>query len=138
MTVAYGLITGIISYIILNVSAWLLAKASAGRIVPHDYDQADYWTYKVRGGLLPGWVKRLARGKKDFWRDWNFETEELGSHDSYVPKDQFRFSGNSIVMATPPGGVTPDLAGSWPMTDDGMGTKTSISVGGGEMARRYG
>lgn len=82
-SIAYGLITGIITYIILNTGAWIIAKASSGRIVPYDYEQKDYWSYKVRGGLLPGWVKRAARGKRDFWRDWDFDSEELTSRDSY-------------------------------------------------------
>ncbi|KAH6684186.1 permease [Halenospora varia] len=85
-SIAYGLITGILTYTILNSGAWLIAKASSGRIIPYDYEQKDYWTYKIRGGLLPGWLKRLCKGKKDFWRDWDFdaEGEELGSHDSYA------------------------------------------------------
>lgn len=82
-SIAYGLITGIITYTILNTGAWIIAKASSGRIVPYDYEQKDYWSYKVRGGLLPGWVKRAARGKRDFWRDWDFDNEELTSRDSY-------------------------------------------------------
>jgi len=83
-SIAYGLIVGIISYTILNTLAWILTKASGGRIVPHDYEQKDYWTYKVRGGLLPGWVKRAAKGKRDFWRDWEQDAEELTSRESYA------------------------------------------------------
>ncbi|PQE12013.1 MFS transporter AGZA family xanthine uracil permease protein [Rutstroemia sp. NJR-2017a BVV2] len=81
-SIAYGLITGIVTYIILNTSAWVLATMSGGRIIPHDYELKDYWTYKVRGGLLPGWVRRASRGKKDFWRDWDFDAEEEGSRCS--------------------------------------------------------
>ena len=104
-SIAYGLITGIVTYIILNVGAWLIAKASGGSIMPHDYEHKDYWTYKVRGGLLPGWVKRAARGKRDFWREWDFDEEELTSRDSYAmakkPGDGDRASGSSI----PGGGI---------------------------------
>ncbi|TAQ90447.1 hypothetical protein B7494_g1259 [Chlorociboria aeruginascens] len=75
-SIAYGLIAGIISYTILNTGAWLINKASGGRIIPHDYEHKDYWTYKVRGGLLPGWVKRVLKGKKDFWRDYDFDAAE--------------------------------------------------------------
>jgi AGZA family xanthine/uracil permease-like MFS transporter len=83
-SIAYGLIAGVISYIVLNTLAWVLAKVSGGRIVPYDYEQKDYWTYKVRGGLLPGWVKRAAKGKRDFWRDWEHDGEVLTSPEGYA------------------------------------------------------
>jgi AGZA family xanthine/uracil permease-like MFS transporter len=85
-SIAYGLITGIVTYIILNTGAWIIAEVSSGRIVPHDYEAKDPWTWKVRGGFLPGWLIRLCRGKKDFWRDWDYdaEVEELDSRDSYI------------------------------------------------------
>jgi AGZA family xanthine/uracil permease-like MFS transporter len=94
-SIAYGLIAGIVTYIVLNVGAWLISKASRGRIMPHDYEQKDYWTYKVKGGLLPGWVKRAAKGKRDFWRDWDFDAEELTSRDSYAMSKKNRGSGMS-------------------------------------------
>lgn len=128
-SIAYGLITGIIAYTILNTGAWLIIKASGGRIVPHDYEQKDYWTYKVRGGLLPGWVKRACRGKRDFWRDWDFDAEELTSSDSYAVGKINRGSGISTS-----GGVAPldrCVTGdrTWEMPEMGYGAKTDVSVG---------
>jgi len=115
-SIAYGLITGIVTYTILNTGAWLLAKASQGRILPLNYEQKDYWTYKVRGGLLPGWLKRLCRGKKDFWREWDFDAEELGSHDSYAIAKKRRESGMSQSqnggLAEPVSPMTGVAAGS--------------------------
>ncbi|KAK4865763.1 hypothetical protein LT330_009196 [Penicillium expansum] len=67
-SIAYGLIAGITSYITLNGFAWCLEKISGGRIVPPNKDESDPWSWKVKGGLLPPWVKRAARGKKDFWK----------------------------------------------------------------------
>lgn len=99
-SIAYGLIVGIVSYTILNTGTWLIAKASGGRIVPYDYEHKDYWTYKVRGGLLPGWVKRAARGKRDFWRDWDFDAEELAGAESFVLSRKVdRDSGGSALTA---------------------------------------
>ncbi|CZT10442.1 probable permeases [Rhynchosporium agropyri] len=94
-SIAYGLIVGIITYFILNTGAWIIARITRGRIVPHDHEYKDYWTYNVRGGLLPGWVKRAARGKVDFWREHDFDTEELGSRDSYAIAKKERESGGS-------------------------------------------
>ncbi|KAJ5491236.1 xanthine/uracil permease [Penicillium diatomitis] len=76
-SIAYGLIAGILSYVILNGTAWLLEKASGGRIVPPNKDESDPWSWKVPGGVLPPWVKRAAHGKKDFWR----QDEEQAVHD---------------------------------------------------------
>lgn len=75
-SIAYGLIAGIFTYTILNTVAWILIKVSKGRLTPHDYEHKDYWSYKIRGGLLPGWIKRAAKGKKDFWRDYDFDRDE--------------------------------------------------------------
>jgi adenine/guanine/hypoxanthine permease len=67
-SIAYGLIAGIFTYIILNTTAWVIEKASGGRIKPHLKETKDPWTYKIPGGILPPWITRAARGKKDFWR----------------------------------------------------------------------
>ena len=128
-SIAYGLITGIVVYTILNTGAWIIMKASHGRIQPDNYDQKDAWTYKVRGGLLPGWLKRLCRGKRDFWREWDFDAEELGSRDSYamsLGKD--RGSGMSTAPKTV---LTGDM--NWEMP--AYGTKTDVSVGEMGMVR---
>ena len=101
--------------------------------MPHDYEQKDYWTYKVRGGLLPGWVKRACRGKRDFWRDWDFDAEELTSSDSYAVGKVNRGSGLSASAGLPHSdmGVTGDR--TWEMPEMGYGTKTDVSVGSSAM-----
>jgi adenine/guanine/hypoxanthine permease len=68
LIIAYGLIAGIFTYTLLNGGAWIITKASGGKIKPPGIEEADPWTYKIEGGVLPPWVKRAARGKKDFWR----------------------------------------------------------------------
>ncbi|TGZ81068.1 putative nucleoside transporter [Ascodesmis nigricans] len=72
-SIAYGLIAGIITYIILNTMIWIIEVVSGGRIVPYAKELKDPWTYKLTGGVLPAWLKRLLKGKKDFWK----EDEEL-------------------------------------------------------------
>jgi adenine/guanine/hypoxanthine permease len=67
-SIAYGLIAGIFTYIILNTTAWIVEKASGGRIKPENKETKDPWTYKIPGGFFPMWITRAARGKKDFWR----------------------------------------------------------------------
>lgn len=76
-SIAYGLIAGIITYIILNVGAWVLEKASGGRIVPHGKEAKDAWTWKIPGGFFPRWLVRLLMGDKKFWRE---EEDYLDQH----------------------------------------------------------
>lgn len=67
-SIAYGLIAGICSYTTINGLVELIEMASGGRIVPPNYEEKERWTYKIPGGLLPPWLKRLIGGKKDFWK----------------------------------------------------------------------
>ncbi|CAI0641701.1 unnamed protein product, partial [Colletotrichum noveboracense] len=67
-SIADGLIGGVCSYILINTLVWVIEKASFGRIVPPNKDEKDPWTWRIPGGILPPWVRRLIKGKKDFWR----------------------------------------------------------------------
>ncbi|CBY00368.1 hypothetical protein IAQ61_011300 [Plenodomus lingam] len=67
-SIAYGLIAGICSYIFINTVVWLLEKASGGRITPPNKAEKEPWTWRIPGGIAPPWMKRVASGKKDFWR----------------------------------------------------------------------
>ncbi|QSZ30139.1 hypothetical protein DSL72_004659 [Monilinia vaccinii-corymbosi] len=62
-SIAYGLIAGIISYIIINTTTWALEKISGGRIVPFDKEFKEPWTYKIKGGIVPAWVVRASKGQ---------------------------------------------------------------------------
>lgn len=66
-SIAYGLIAGIMSYLLLNTIPWLVKLATKGRVTPDEYETKEYWTYKIEGGILPPWLMRLMSGKKDFW-----------------------------------------------------------------------
>ena len=79
-SIAYGLIAGVVSYMIINTFTWLLELASGGRIVVPDKELREAWTWKVKGGLLPTWVKRAAKGKKDFWH----EDPAVTPHETYL------------------------------------------------------
>lgn len=72
-SIAYGLIAGIISYIVLNTGVWLIEKASGSRISPPEKEHKEFWTYKLPGGVFPPWLTRAAKGKKDFWKPYNDE-----------------------------------------------------------------
>ncbi|TVY24335.1 putative xanthine/uracil permease [Lachnellula hyalina] len=68
-SIAYGLIAGIVSYIIINTTVWFIEVVSFGRIVAPDKEFKEAWTWKVKGGFLPAWLVRATKGKKDFWHE---------------------------------------------------------------------
>lgn len=94
-SIADGLIAGICLYIIINTIIWAVEKASGGRIVPHNKDTKDPWTWRIPGGVLPPWMGRLARGKKDFWR----------GDSSNVSDDQEAATAATSAASPAPGGV---------------------------------
>jgi adenine/guanine/hypoxanthine permease len=91
-SIADGLIAGICSYILINTVVWLIEKATGGKIKPMDKDVKDHWTYKIEGGLLPPWVKRAAKGKKDFWRP--YDDEEHNPQNPITPAIDGKPEGN--------------------------------------------
>ncbi|KAF8896859.1 xanthine/uracil permease [Gymnopilus junonius] len=62
--IAYGVIAGILSYILLNGIPLAIRKASGGRIVPNDYDMSEAWVIPP-GGILPPWLNKLL-GRKGY------------------------------------------------------------------------
>ncbi|KAI0529899.1 purine transporter [Xylaria digitata] len=83
-SIAYGLIAGIILYIIINTLVWLIELASAGRLVPANKDEKDPWTWRIPGGALPPWIVRAASGKRDFWREESYATDSTASETMRV------------------------------------------------------
>ena len=81
-SIAYGLIAGIISYLVLNTTVWIVEKATGGRIKPADKEYKDPWTYRIEGGILPPWVVRASQGKKDFWRPYEDIEHNMHTHSS--------------------------------------------------------
>ncbi|KAF4981031.1 hypothetical protein FZEAL_3083 [Fusarium zealandicum] len=69
-SIADGMIAGICSYIIIQSLVWAIETLSMGKLTAANKDQKDPWTWRIPGGLLPGWVVRLFQGKKDFWRPY--------------------------------------------------------------------
>ncbi|KAF8151727.1 xanthine/uracil permease [Crassisporium funariophilum] len=60
--IAYGVIAGILSYVLLNGIPLLLKKLSGGRIVPSDFEASEEWVIPP-GGILPPWIGKLL-GRK--------------------------------------------------------------------------
>jgi len=83
--IAYGVIAGVMSYIILNGFPVILKKVSGGRIIPPNYDAAEEWVVPP-GGLVPYWIlKVLGRAPPldDVPLDGQFQdpSVDTNSHD---------------------------------------------------------
>lgn len=83
-SIAYGLIAGIMSYILINVLVWLIEIGTRGKIKPPNKEDKEPWTYKIEGGFFPAWARRLAKGQKHFWSD-KYDTDS--DRDSFVSDD---------------------------------------------------
>ncbi|THH26333.1 hypothetical protein EUX98_g7854 [Antrodiella citrinella] len=76
--IAYGVIAGILSYILLNGTAWALRKVSGGRITPPDYGDAEPWVIPP-GSIVPTWMRvvaNVATGKHAREHDVQLENRE--------------------------------------------------------------
>ncbi|CAG8788607.1 7781_t:CDS:2, partial [Gigaspora rosea] len=62
-SIAYGLIAGIVSYLIINTAVWLIEKASCGRI-SHDKSDKEPWGDFTIGpggeGFFPQWLVKVV------------------------------------------------------------------------------
>ncbi|KAJ7642216.1 permease family-domain-containing protein [Roridomyces roridus] len=58
--IAYGVIAGVLSYIILRALPWAIARLSKGHIVPPNIDAAEEWSVPP-GGIMPFWMRMLVR-----------------------------------------------------------------------------
>ncbi|KFY46655.1 hypothetical protein V495_02321 [Pseudogymnoascus sp. VKM F-4514 (FW-929)] len=103
-SIAYGLIGGIVTYAIINTTVWIIEKASGGRWVPPGKIHKEPWTYKLVGGVLPPWVVRAARGKRDFWHE-DDEVVEMAGVSRDGSSDGGKPEGN--LDATPTSEVLP-------------------------------
>ncbi|KAH9979530.1 permease family-domain-containing protein [Lactifluus volemus] len=54
--IAYGVIAGMSSYIVINGVTWLLRKVTFGRLVPPSYVNAEPW-HIPPDGLIPVWMR---------------------------------------------------------------------------------
>ncbi|KAB8297665.1 hypothetical protein EYC80_001473 [Monilinia laxa] len=99
-SIAYGLIAGIISYMVINTAIWALEKISGGRIVPFDKEFKEPWTYKIKGGIIPAWVVRASKGQKDFWHEEPpINTSSPGSFSTPDDADKSRLGHEPVTRS---------------------------------------
>ncbi|KAH8679255.1 purine transporter [Ilyonectria robusta] len=116
-SIADGMIAGICSYIIISLLVWAVETLSGGRLKAAGREHKDPWTWRIPGGLLPGWLTRLFKGKKDFWRPWP-EVESDHDHHSTINEHELNSIGQHQTWVKP-GDALPYV-------------KTEIRSGGGK------
>ncbi|KAI0337857.1 hypothetical protein BDW22DRAFT_847389 [Trametopsis cervina] len=57
--IAYGVIAGIVSYVLINSVAYALRRLSNDRIIPPNYDEAEPWVIPP-GSIVPTWMLWVA------------------------------------------------------------------------------
>jgi len=65
-----------IIYIVIQVMVWAIETASFGKFKVPNKHEKDPWTWRIPGGILPGWLTRMAQGKKDFWKPYHDDVRE--------------------------------------------------------------
>lgn len=102
--IAYGVIAGIMSYIILNGIPLFLRKISGGRIVPSSYDMAEPWVIPP-GSIVPRWIPSTL----NFVFRRNGSTHETSQgeqydeeHDEGKYSEEVKEKGSPAQTQTPP------------------------------------
>ncbi|KAJ7039232.1 permease family-domain-containing protein [Mycena alexandri] len=62
--IAYGVIAGILSYLVLNGIPWIITQLSGGRIVPPNIEMSEEFIVPP-GGIIPFWLRKLTGRVQD-------------------------------------------------------------------------
>ncbi|KAF9555938.1 xanthine/uracil permease [Agrocybe pediades] len=77
--IAYGVIAGIMTYLILNGIPLIVKKISGGRVLPHEYENSEKWVIPP-GSFVPPWVQKAMELKRSrFGHDVPVEEEKISS-----------------------------------------------------------
>lgn len=102
--IAYGVIAGVGSYVLLNGGVGVVRWGSKGRVRPTLYELGERWSVPP-GGLVPGWMRRGVRGvrsgRKGWWRVWeDAEADEQGVLRGVGVQSSVQSSGGQGSVAT--------------------------------------
>lgn len=91
--IAYGVIVGIISYVLINGIPFILRKISGDRIMPPNYDASEPWVVPP-GGIVPFWLQHLTGKYHDDLRGTDAIPME---QRSIRPRDSYSYETSSQV-----------------------------------------
>ncbi|KAI7884235.1 hypothetical protein K492DRAFT_174423 [Lichtheimia hyalospora FSU 10163] len=99
--IAYGMIGGILSYIVINGIILLLDLISFGRIRPDYSLREDWWTAAFSRSFIPQWIRYLYGRFTGNPISWHEDDLDFGSDDEKEhPDDVIVNNGGSIADAT--------------------------------------
>jgi AGZA family xanthine/uracil permease-like MFS transporter len=100
-SIAYGVIVGVFSYIIINGFVWVVSKISNNRILPPNYDASEPWVIPP-GGIVPTWIKilvnRNTRVIQEAPAEYPFQVRGRHSNISVETTSQDRFSHHKATL----------------------------------------
>ncbi|KAJ3519069.1 hypothetical protein NM688_g9356 [Phlebia brevispora] len=100
--IAYGVIAGIISYVLINGIAWLIRKISGDRFPPPNYDAAEPWVIPP-GSIVPGWMRFIA-GRTGMYKEHEEVNMEMHLQP---PRSSLETSSVEQAKEVPEGHATP-------------------------------
>ncbi|KAI0881135.1 xanthine/uracil permease family protein-like protein [Annulohypoxylon maeteangense] len=60
-SVAYGLIAGMMVYVVLNTMIWVVVRLTKGRVVPSNWHEKEVYDWGMASRDVPGWMKSIQR-----------------------------------------------------------------------------
>lgn len=102
-SIAYGVIAGVIAYILLNGIPAIIRKLSGGRIVPPNIEAAEPWIIPP-GGLVPVWFQKLTGRYVDPELEYEHEHEmgQVGVDGVRIDVDQVTMDSDARSEVTMP------------------------------------
>ncbi|CAO3608198.1 unnamed protein product [Cunninghamella blakesleeana] len=103
-SIAYGVIGGIFSYIIINGVVYLLDKSTRGYVRPDYSLRENWWDAAFSKSFVPLWIRFLiakAQGQEFDWNQDDFDDEdedEIDPHTVVVSADSETTSRNDIDL----------------------------------------
>ncbi|KAI0124376.1 permease family-domain-containing protein [Xylariales sp. AK1849] len=67
-SVAYGLIAGMLIYVVLNTMIWLVVHLTDGKVTPANWHDKEVYNWGMSKRDMPGWMRKLGKrfsGKRD-------------------------------------------------------------------------
>ncbi|KAI9312962.1 permease family-domain-containing protein [Dichotomocladium elegans] len=107
-SIAYGVIGGCVSYIIINGIVWLLDIGTRGRIRPDYSLRENWWSAAFSRSFVPHWIRYLhgkVVGKPIPWHDDEFDygsdydKEESTSHPDVIVNSSSLHDGNTDIAS---------------------------------------
>lgn len=106
-SIAYGLIGGVVSYIVINGIIYIIDKATFGRVHPDYTLRENWWTAVFSKSFAPAWMRYLyakMRGREFDWHEDEYQYESEDEHETHpdvIVKSDSHLPSNEIASISP-------------------------------------